>query len=380
MSTTVSPPRSKPSLSNKPPWWTPRIWFGTTLTAWLRIVVSNRFAVAWPFWYEASLTTVVSVFNSLLGLLQQLVYGRAVARTEITEPPLFILGHWRTGTTMLHELLTLDARHTFPTNYQCLAPAHFLLTEGIARRCFGWVMPKQRAMDNMALGWHRPQEDEFALCALGIPSPYRTIAFPNHPPQDTAYFDLLQITPAARETWKRALLKFLKQITLRHKKRIVLKSPTHTFRVKTLLELFPDARFVHLVRNPYAVFPSTVHLWKSLYLTQGLQRPTFAGLQDYVFDTFLAMHDRLDEDRALLSSGQLHEIRYEDLVADPEGQLRALYETLGLGEFDRLQPRLAAYLAEIGDYQTNRFPSDPTLHAEITRRWGERIRRQGYGD
>jgi len=323
---------------------------------------------------------VAAAVNSLLGLLQDLCYARRLARTEITQQPLFILGHWRSGTTLLHELLALDPRHTFPTNYMCIAPAHFLLTERIARRWFNWVIPKQRAMDNMPLSWDRPQEDEFALCNLGVPSPYRTIAFPNHPPQDQEYLDLRQVSWADREAWKRAFLKFLKQITLREPKRIVLKSPTHTCRVRTLLELFPDARFVHIVRNPHAIFPSTVHLWKSLYLTQGLQRPKFAGLQDYVFDTFVVLHERLDEDRPLVPPHRFHELRYENLVADPLGQMRELYEKLDLGEFDRVRPRFEAYLAEIGDYQPNRFQQDPALRAEITRRWGRQIRQQGYAE
>lgn len=375
----IKPPQPEtPSLSHKPPWWTPRIWLGATLPGWLRLLARNRFAVAWPFWYETTMTTVAAVFNSLLGLLQDLFYARRMARTEITEQPLFILGHWRSGTTLLHEFLALDSRHTFPTNYMCIAPAHFLLTERIARRWFRWVVPKQRAMDNMLLGWDRPQEDEFALCNLGVPSPYRTIAFPNHPPQDQEYLDLRQVSLTDREAWKRAFLKFIKQATLREPKRIVLKSPTHTSRVRTLLELFPDARFVHIVRDPYAIFPSTVHLWKSLYLTQGLQRPNFAGLRDQVFDTFVAMHERLDEDRTLVPQHRFYELRYEDLVADPIGKMAELYDKLALGEFDRLRPRLEAHLAEIGDYQPNRFPPDPALRAEITRRWGRQIREQGY--
>ena len=112
-------------------------------------------------------------------------------------------------------------------------------------------------MDNMEAGWDRPQEDEFALCNMGSPSPYLTIAFPNRPPQDQEYFDLEGLSPQARERWKRRLVWFLKCVTVRRRKRIVLKSPPHTFRVKTLLELFPNARFVHIIRDPHVIFPST---------------------------------------------------------------------------------------------------------------------------
>jgi hypothetical protein len=231
----------------------------------------------------------------------------------------------------------------------------------------------------MLAGWDRPQEDEFALCMLGQPSPYLTIAFPNHPPQDQDAFDLEGLPPRALRSWKTAFVRFLRQITCRDPRRLVLKSPPHSCRLPVLLELFPDARFVHIVRDPYVVFPSTVNLWKTLYETHGLQRPTFAGLEDYVFDTFLHLHARIEEGKRLVRPERFHELRYEDLVRDPVGEMRRLYDQLGLDGFDRLLPRLEQYLADNAGYQTNRYrPLDPVLRAEITRRWGPVIRRQGY--
>ena len=53
----------------------------------------------------------------------------------------------------------------------------------------------------------------------------------------------------------------------------MLKSPTHTARVRTILEVFPDAKFIHIVRDPLVLFPSTVRLWKSLSEVQGFQIP-----------------------------------------------------------------------------------------------------------
>jgi len=143
---------------------------------------------------------------------------------------LFIIGHWRTGTTLVHELMALDKRHTYPTTYECIDPNHFLLTEKLASRFLRFLLPAQRPMDNMVMGWDRPQEDEFALCNLGQPSPYLTIAFPNCPPQYPEYFDLEDLSPEALSRWKECFIRFLKQVTLRNPKRIVLKSPTHTYR------------------------------------------------------------------------------------------------------------------------------------------------------
>jgi hypothetical protein len=213
---------------------------------------------------------------------------------------------------------------------------------------------------------------------MGQPSPYLTIAFPNHPPQDQAALDLEGLSPLKRAAWKRAFLLLLRRITFRNPKRLVLKSPTHTCRIRTLLELFPDAQFIHIVRDPYIVFPSTVNLWKSLYQTHGLQTPTFAGLEEHVFATFTRMYEKLEEGRKLVEPSRFYELRYEELVADPVGEMRKLYEHLGLGGFEAVRPRLEEYLAKNRDYRTNRYDLAPELRAEIGRRWGDAIRRYGY--
>jgi hypothetical protein len=360
--------------------WAPRIWEGCDFFAWLRLLARNRFAVNWSCLYIAVIVTFVSFFHMLLRLVQQAWYGRRVARTPIRLPPLFIIGHWRTGTTLLHEFLTLDERHSYPTTYECLEPNHFLLTERLVTRWLRFLMPSHRPMDNMAAGFTRPQEDEFALCMMGQPSPYLTIAFPNRPPQYQQYLDLEGISPRALGRWKRAFRRFLQAITFRNPRRLILKSPPHTCRIKVLREMFPGALFVHIVRDPYVVFPSTVNLWKSLYRTHGLQKPTFAGLEELVFTNFLRLYGKLEETRPLVEPGHFFELRYEDLIRDPVGQMRALYEHLGLGGFEAFRPRLEEYLASIAGYETNRYDLTPEQRAEITRRWGSVIRRYGYAE
>jgi hypothetical protein len=230
----------------------------------------------------------------------------------------------------------------------------------------------------MKAGFDRPQEDEFALCMLGQPSPYHTIAFPNRKPQCQEFFDLEEVTPRALRRWRRAFKSFLKQITFRNPKRLVLKSPPHTCRIKVLQKLFPGALFVHIVRDPYVVFPSTVNLWKTLYRTHGLQKPNFHGLEELVFSTFTHMYDRLEATRNLVDPRRFFELRYEDLIEDPVGKLRALYAHLNLGGFEAFLPRLEEYLATIKGYETNRYQLTLEQRSEITRRWQKVIDRYGY--
>src|SRR5262245_5825925 len=128
-STAQEPPKRTASTRAKPE-WAPRIWEGIDFFAWMRLLTRNRFAVSLSHAYIAVIVTVVSIFHTLLRWLQSQWYGSKLDNVKPPPDPIFIVGHWRTGTTLLHELLILDDRHTFPNTYQCLEPNHSLLTEG----------------------------------------------------------------------------------------------------------------------------------------------------------------------------------------------------------------------------------------------------------
>lgn len=371
-------PAATPAKAKKERTWAPRLWLGCDFFAWMRLLAHNRFAVELPYLYIAVIDTIFGVFNTLLRWLVALIYGRRVARTEIKEQPLFVIGHWRCGTTLLHELLVLDERFTYPTSFACFAPNHFLITERLADPWLGFLLPVHRPMDDMTMAWNSPQEDEFALCNLGAPSPYLMLAFPNHPPMCQDYLDPQGMSPADTQRWKLRFMKFLKQITYRTPKRIVLKSPPHTARIDVLLELFPDARFVHIVRNPYTVFQSTTNLWKRLYEGQGLQKPRNEGIEEFVLDTYVRMNQKLDQTRGLVSPSRFYELRYEDLVADPVAQLRRLYQHLELGDFEAVAPAIEAYQAARADYKTKKYQQSDEERSRISQAWGEYIRRYGY--
>ena len=347
---------------------------------WSRLLRRNDFDVDLRHLPIAAGITAMSLLHSALGTMQNVQHWWWLRHAKVEQPPIFVLGHWRAGTTLLHEMMVLDERHTSPSTYACLNPIHFVSTEPFARRWLNFLLPSHRPMDNMPTGWERPQEDEFALANLGIPSPYTTVAFPNNPPQFQEYLTLEGLPAEDVEHWKRGLMRFLIHVNYRApEKRIVLKSPPHTSRVKTLLEMFPDARFVHIVRDPYTVFASTNNLWKSLYTKHGLQTPQYAGLQEYVLKTFETMYDKFERDRPLVAPEQLCEIRYEDLVRDPESELRKVYEQLDLGELDKFLPALRQYLASTDGYQTNRYPQlTYDQRDQVARRWGRFFRQYGY--
>ena len=357
--------------------WHARFWHGMLLGPWLALLVRNRFKIGLTKWGLAFTVACAGAFNSLLRPLQELWFRRYLRRIQIKDAPIFIIGHWRSGTTLLHELMVLDARYTFPTYYECMAPNHFLLSAPVMTR-LKFLLPAKRPMDNMETGWDKPQEDEFALVNMGLPSPYLTMVFPNEPPQTAGSLTLDGLTETDRSRWKAGLMWFLTRVTLKRPKRIILKSPPHTARVKTLLELFPDARFVHIVRDPYALYGSTVKLWKTLYKFEALQNANHKHLDEYVFQCFEEMYGAFQRDRPLVPRERLYEVRFEDLVRDPINQMRSMYEHLGLDGFEAVLPKLRDYFAAKQDYRTGSYQIPDDLRTEIDRRWGPYMREYGY--
>lgn len=310
--------------------WAPRYWLGSTLGRILRLMVRNRFAVDWRFLPVALADGLASPMNSLLSLAESAIYGRRLKRHPLCPDPLFVLGHWRTGTTLLHELLALDPEHVAPSIIETVTPGHFLLTAGALSRMFRFLVPEQRPMDNMLLNEKSPLEDDYALVLQGARSPYETLAFPRHGLMTPEMFDPETFPEVERKHWERAMSCFVARLELRHPgRRPVLKSPPHMCRLRTLHRLFPEARYIQIIRHPQEVFPSMVHTWKRMYAAQSYQKTDQLDFEEMVFSLFVYMNECLERDAALIPASRFLTVRYEDLVADPEATLRRIYTSRG---------------------------------------------------
>lgn len=379
LSKQLAKPRRERVVKNPFPWYTPRFWHGMRAKTWFSHLAANHCNVSLGKLPTALSITGFSLMNSMLATLDGLFYGRQVSHVELKSPPLFILGHWRSGTTFLHELLIRDPEHTFPSTYQCFVPHHFVFTESWITPWTGRFLPSRRPMDNMAAGWQRPQEDEFALGNLGQPTPYLSMSFPQRGPAYPEYLDLRDLSEQQRREWQDVLTEFFRRITYRDNRRIVVKSPAHTARVRTLLEMFPGAKFVHLVRDPFDLFASTVNLWKSLNEVQRLQAAgDQAWIEEYVLDSLERMYAAFEEDRQLLDDDQLYDLRYESLIEDPLDQVNRIYDQLNLGDFSRVEPAIAGHLAEVKNYRKNQYALDEQTCEQVRQRWAPYIERYGY--
>jgi hypothetical protein len=351
-----------------------------TVSAWWRLLRENRFAVRPTRIPLAASVSIATLANSLLARTQALLWNRRIQSAVLRDDPIFVVGHWRSGTTLLHELLALDPRHTYPDTYACLAPSHFLVSRYLVPWWLGLLMPKRRPMDNVRVGWQQPQEDEWALCLLGLPTVYRTIAFPRRLPQCPESLALNELPDNAWEEWQQTLSAFLRSVLIAQGDgRLVLKSPTHTARIAHLQRMFPRARFVHVVRDPLRVFPSTMRLWTKLAADHGLQRVCEPELEQYVLDTFVQMYEAFEAQRAEVPTSNVCDVHYERLVADPVGQLQRVYQELELGQFEEVRSSIEQRVLAMSDYQTNQYDVSDELRRRVELRWSDYCQRYGYG-
>lgn len=354
---------------------------GMTLGNWLRILRVNRFRIDVPFWPRAALITLGTVPNSLIAPLERLWYGRHTARMEVPAP-LFILGTWRSGTTHLHNLFAQDPRFAYPNLYQVTCPLTFLLSERSTAWMIDKVTPKRRPQDNVKISANEPQEEDFAMCSLAGQANLMAWAFPRNTTFYQRYMTMRELSAEELSRWKVDYLLFLKKLTHKYHRPLVLKSPANTGRVATLLELFPDARFVHIHRNPYDVFRSTKHTMRTAGPWWQLQRINFAdddAINTQLIKQVKALYDSYFEQRTLIPAGRLHDICYEDLERDPIEQIRATYNALDLPDFAEVEKQLSDYLASIADYKKNLLPEMPdSLRRQVHREWKRCFEEWGY--
>jgi hypothetical protein len=356
----------------------PGLLGGITFGDWLRLLARHRFRISPSCWPRASAITLQSLQNSFWRWREQRRYDVQIEQID-APPPLFLLGHWRNGTTHLHNLLAVDERFAYPTNFEVLNPHTFLSTEPFASRILGFFLPKRRPMDNIEWTVHSPQEDEFALILLSGRSPCLSWVFPRSLEYYDRYLTFRDVPAEEIADWKRVFRWFVNKLTLRYQRPLLLKSPPHTARIRLLLELFPEARFVHIHRNPYAVFPSTKHTFLVNIGLHRLQPADFDNLHEHILRCYREMYDAFFDQRSLIPAGHYCEIGFEELERDPRGVIRSIYSALDLPDFSTVSPALERYIASIAGYQKNKFTElEPALRERINHEWRRSLNEWGY--
>lgn len=182
------------------------------------------------------------------------------------------------------------------------------------------------------------------------------------------------------DEWKRCYRRLLQKVAWHTRRpRLLSRNAAHTGRVRQLLELFPNAKFIHLHRNPYRVFAAQESKWRSLCGQWALQTPNIEQLVADTVRLYPVLMKKFFTDRELIPAGQLADVRYDELLANPVGTLRRVYAELDLPGFEHLEARLTApggtQLGQLAGHDVTLTPEQQEL---VRREWGFAFDALGY--
>ena len=318
--------------------------------------------------------SLTSLLSGPFRIWEQAAYGRLTAQTSIPPSPIFVIGHWRSGTTHLQNLLCRDRNLGYLSGFQAIAPGFSLVgKKGIRRLLARVVEPRNRTrpMDSIPFSLDAPQEEELALANMTAHSFSHAFVVPRLAErlfQQYVMFD--DGTGEAKERWVKSYLTLLRRITLATGgRRLLLKNCTNTARIPTLLDLFPDAKFVYVHRNPYDVFMSTMHLHRSLLSVCQLQHISDGDVERNVLRFYRQLMLKFLSDRSRIPTGSFVELSYADLDRDPLREVRKIYSSLDIPGFADAEPSLRSYIRSVRSYRKNKYRLEPGTIAKVNRNW-----------
>jgi hypothetical protein len=352
--------------------------------SWIKLLWQNR-SIDRKFIPRALFVTLASLLTSPLRIYESLRFGRTIKKTVVHPSPIFIIGHWRSGTTHLHNILVRDKNLGCVSMWQAFAPGLCLIDERLLKNPFNKIAKKMhptREIDNIPLSMDNPEEEDLAIANM---SPYSYLHMYSYPRRATYFFETYityfgNLPKSTIDKWKKVYLLILRKATLKAGgKRLVIKNCADSARIKALLELFPDAKFIHIYRNPYNIFRSTQHLYKMVMERAQLQEVGQGEHENWVLRFYSQLMQKLLADKSLIPAGNLVEVRYEDLDKEPLAQLRKVYETLSLPGFAEAEPAFRAYLDSISGYQKLAHKQlDDSAITKINRNWQFAFDALGY--
>ncbi len=340
----------------------------------------TRLCRSWTIPVTASLLRQIYLLGpirSVVAALQSLVVGgsrHAVSDAEAV----FVLGFWRSGTTFLHELLCLDNGFSYPSTYACFHPHHFVFTEKlVSARQLGEV---RRPQDHMTTGWRTPQEDEFALLGLGARSPYEGLIAAGEFGNSIRLCDPSDLPEKDARRWEKIFLQFFRAVrTSGGRKPVVLKSPSHSYRVRTLRRLLPNARFILMVRDPYEQFESMMKTYRAFSLRYGLT-PGLPNreLREVILAERMRCEEKLQAGLSGLSDDRLVVVKYEDLAVDPLATVERIYRQFGWEGFETIRPHLLRKCIQTGSRKAMAAQPPPAWRERLKKAWSILFERYSY--
>ncbi len=348
---------------------------GVRCGVWWQYLRNNKWE--WKYFSKILLVSLIVLVGIPFRFWERLKLGKKIKETKIHDSPVFILGHWRGGTTLLHNLLSMDKQFGYVTYLQGLFP-HAFLASNFFRFVANNLMPSKRPMDNMDITTESPQEEELALISQSGHSVYNMWVAPDTHAEVWKNYGKFENEELKRK-WSEGYLQLLKTATFNFDgKRLLLKNPPNTARIPYLLEQFPNAKFIYIYRNPYKVFASTYKLYQDVINFFQIHDEDEENVVNNFLHIYKDMHEVYQRDKNLIPKGNLLEVKFEDFVNNKMDGLADIYSTLGLGDFNAVRPTYDSYLSSIKDYKKNKLRTDRDVLEKVNEHWDFAFEAYGY--
>lgn len=323
-----------------------------------------------------SLMMLSALGRSPVHMLERAKHKRVARAAPPLEAPVFVIGHWRSGTTHLHNVLGKSPAFGHISPLASGLPDEILTLGTWLAPTLEKALPEDRHVDKVAVTPDSPQEDEIPLANLQNLSVFQAVYFPKNFQESFdrgVFFDGCHEAEINR--WATLAQTFAEKIALHQGKPLLLiKNPVYTARIKRLLAIWPKARFIHIRRNPYEVFVSTRNYYRKLLPELALQPFDHVDIDAFVLKTFIRLMDVYEVERTMLGEDQLVEVSYEQLIRDPMTVLKCLHDQLSLPDWGSAEPFMARYLSTIADYQTNATTNvDAEIQQIVDHAWGPHV-------
>jgi hypothetical protein len=341
--------------------------------------LEKRFHVEEKYQKIYRISRLLSRVISALSYFDDIRYHALSGTVKITKPPIYVLGHWRSGTTLLHNLLCTFQHAAYPTTYQTVFPNNLFFGKALIKRIMHWYLPERRLVDQAIMHVDNPQEEDFALGNEAGFSFYYWFYFPGDRDYITReYMTLPSKNEKRNQAFTQSYLRFIKRCMLNTRgDQYIAKNPPNMARIPFLINLFPESRFVYIERNPYEVLESTFRFFKGFLKTLQLQDITDEDLWDFVIRNYVYLHQKYREDKKLIPKDQLVEIKYEQLISDPGAMFRELNQGL-VPELKPDEVQLKAQLDIHKDHALKEYTFNPKWINRVNSELGELIELQGY--
>lgn len=307
-------------------------------------------------------------------------YGRAIREQQIEPAPIFVVGHWRSGTTHLQNLMCQDPQFGRVTLLQAGMPHDFLIFPTNLLAGMQKMLPQTRLMDNIAVSADAPWEEEMALVSFSRLSFYHVSFFPRA--VERIFREAVLFNDGDRKVidkWQHHYLYFLKKVQLAQQgRRLLLKNPANTARISVLRQVFPKAKFIHIHRDPYKVFASTVHLYLKAQEAWGLHELDRDHVIRHVLDSYPQLMAAYFAQRKSLREDELVEVSFRDLQRDPMKTLATIYSGIGLERYDEAAPHFNRYIDSQRSYRKNVLSISEWEKTEVSHRWRQAFDELGY--